>query len=349
MYRLKKLPFNINLETKAINMKLTSAMFALGELNGVLSSIKDIDIILKYIYIIEAVESHAIDDYHISKEEVFSRISLLNHNNEIASFTTNYIRAMNISYKNLLRNGCFDLNLITSIQNFIEPEYSNFRKIPGLKVFNKLTNEVIYIPPQKEYIIKNYIENLIAYINLEDDDIHPLIKAALIHFQYEAIHPFLKGNGRTGRILNVLYLRKKDLLKYPVFNISKYLNNTKSDYFNLLKRCHDDHKKIEQFVFYYLQAVEISATNTIDEILSIQSKIDIVKSKVKENIKKLDYVEVVNHIFKYPYTKNEIFRSSLNISRNTASKYLKELVLLNVLQEEKIGKEMIYINKYLTT
>ncbi|PAT01375.1 hypothetical protein CI105_07290 [Candidatus Izimaplasma bacterium ZiA1] len=349
MYRLKKLPFSINLSTKAINMKLTSAMFALGELNGVLSSIKDLDIILKYIYVLEAIESNAIDDYHITKQEVFLRISAVNHNNEMARLTTNYIRAMNISYKDLLNNGVFDVKLIKSVQHFVEPDNSDFRKIPGLKVFNKLTDEVIYVPPQKEQSIKNYIDNLLTYTNDIEDDYHPLIKAALIHFQYEAIHPFEKGNGRSGRILNVLFLRKKELLKYPVFNISKYFNKTKKDYLDLLKDCHNDHKKIEQFVFYYLNAVEVSANNTIIEIQNLQKKIDDAKVEIKGKITKLDYQDFVNHIFKYPYTKNEIFRSQLNISRNTASKYLKELVSINILKQIKVGKEVIYVNKYLST
>jgi len=229
------------------------------------------------------------------------------------------------------------------LHHIIEPEKGDIRKLPGTVIKNAKTGEIIHTPPQNETDIRMYLQNLEEYINT-NNEYDPLINMAVIHYQFEAIHPFYDGNGRTGRILNVLFLLLKDKLKIPVIYLSKYINDNKHEYYQLLKDIQNDEDEIEKFVIYMLKAVEEMSIFTIKYIKSLNETIEITRKIIKKELPKIYSAEVVDAIFYEFYTKNEYFRKTLGISRNTASSYLNQLVNIGVLSKEKVGKEMIYKN-----
>lgn len=210
-------------------------------------------------------------------------------------------------------------------------------------ILNERTNEIIHTPPQKESDITDLLYNLEVFIN-ENSQYDPLINMPLIHFQFESIHPFYDGNGRTGRILNILYLVLKDKIQEPVLYLSNYIFDTKDQYYQLLKKCNDNVIYIEEFVKYILQGISVTSKYTINLILKINQTIETTKKEMKKRLPNINNYEIVLHLFSHMYTKNEFFREDLNIARATATKYLKLLEKEEFIVSEQIGKEVIYKN-----
>ena len=183
--------------------------------------------------------------------------------------------------------------------------------------------------------------NLELFIN-QNDDYDPLIQMALIHFQFESIHPFYDGNGRTGRILNILYLVLKNKLSEPILYLSKYIMENKTEYYALLKKCNENIDHIKDFVVYILKGISETSQNTVDLILNINKSIELTKEMMKKRLPDIYRYEIVEHLFSYLYTKNEFFRENLGISRATATKYLKLLEKEGFVVSEHLGKEVIY-------
>jgi Fic family protein len=205
------------------------------------------------------------------------------------------------------------------------------------------TNEIVHTPPQLESDIRDLLKNLEEYINSETE-YDPLIQLALLHFQFESIHPFYDGNGRTGRILNILYLVLKQKINQPILYLSKYIIENKSQYYDLLKLCNQDISHIGDFVSYILNGIYETSKYTISMILRINELIILTKEAMKERLADIYSDEIISHLFSYLYTKNEFFRDSLGISRPTATKYLKELEKEGFLVSERVGKEVVYKN-----
>jgi Fic family protein len=191
------------------------------------------------------------------------------------------------------------------------------------------------------------MNNLEVFIN--DDkimDVDPLIKMAIVHHQFESIHPFYDGNGRTGRILNILYLVQKKLLHLPILYLSKYIIKNKSDYYRLLQEVRVNNSW-EDWIIYMLDGIEKTAIETIILINSIKQLMQEYKTLIRSQYPKMYSQDLLNNLFKYPYTKIEYIQSDLEISRNTAIRYLEELVKSNILVKHKIGRENFYENREL--
>jgi Fic family protein len=229
----------------------------------------------------------------------------------------------------------------------LEPNKGGIRKLPGTVILNDTTKEVVHTPPQSEQEIRDLLQNLEYYINENPDNFDPLIKMALIHFQFESIHPFYDGNGRTGRILNVLYLVLRGKINTPVLYLSKYIIDHKSEYYQHLKQCNENIENIPLFVLFILNAVIETSKATIDLIMRIDSLINITKEEMKIRLPEIYASEIVEHLFMHMVTKNSYFRESLSISRNTATRYLKALVEKGFLIEEPLGNEVLYKNAQL--
>jgi len=255
----------------------------------------------------------------------------------------NYKLAMEVGFSELKEKGFISTNTLIKVQKIIEPNKGGIRRLPGTVIKNMDSNAIVHTPPQSEKDIRDMLKNLEEYLNTETE-YDPLIQLALIHFQFESIHPFYDGNGRIGRILNILYLVLKEKINQPKLYLSKYIIENKSKYYDLLKSCNQDITNIEKFVLYILKGVYETSNYTVSMILRINKLINLTKEAMKERLSDIYSDEIVTHIFSYLYTKNEFFRESLSISRPTATKYLKELEREGFLVSERVGKEVVYKN-----
>ena len=218
------------------------------------------------------------------------------------------------------------------------------RNEPGTKVQSRKTGEVVYTPPEGEKIIREKLKNLELFLNDETFcDFDPLVKMAVAHYQFEAIHPFFDGNGRTGRIINVLYLANRGLLDLPVLYLSSYIIRKKAAYYLLLRNV-TEKNDWESWVLYLLQGVEETALQTIERILEIKNLMDVTMDKVKQELPVIYSKELVETLFEKPYTKIESLVAKDIAVRQTASKYLKDLEEIGVLKSQKCGKETVYLN-----
>jgi len=206
----------------------------------------------------------------------------------------------------------------------------------------KNTGEIIYTPPQDFEIIESLFKNLESYIN-EKNEIDGLINMAIIHHQFESIHPFYDGNGRTGRIINVLYLILQDLLDLPILYLSSYIISNKDDYYRLLQEVRTE-DKWEERILYILDAVEQTSKNTIKMIEEIQSLMETTQNEIKKELPKIPRKDLIEILFTYPYTKIDFLVDRLNITRQTASKYLNELEKIGILEAVKIRNSKFFIN-----
>jgi Fic family protein len=241
------------------------------------------------------------------------------------------------------------LNQIIDIQSVLEETRAGFRKLPGTELKNERTGETVYTPPQSHDEIVQFMQNLEQFINDETlSDLDPLVKLAIIHHQFESIHPFYDGNGRTGRIINILYLVKENLLDIPVLYLSRFINQNKGEYYSLLQKVRAENAW-EAWILFMLDGIEQTSRQTITIIQGIKTLMQTQKYKIREELPKIYSQDLLNSLFKYPYTKIDFVMVDLNVSKPTAIKYLNELVPLNVLRKEKLGKDMYYINTELFT
>ena len=230
------------------------------------------------------------------------------------------------------------------IQSSIEENSAGFRKLPGTELRNDSTGEIIYTPPQHPDEIIALMSNLELFIN--DDDLcdwDPLVKMAIIHHQFESIHPFYDGNGRTGRIINILYLVKQGLLDAPVLYLSRYINQNKSEYYRLLQEVRSNNSW-QDWLSFMLDGVEQTSKQTTILIYAIKKLMQEYKHQIREKLPGIYSQDLINNLFRHPYTKIEFVTDELQIHRNTAAKYLNELVGIGLLSKLKLGKDNFYLN-----
>ncbi len=344
---MHKLPIQYNYDDIDILKALSKANNKLGELNGLIRLLPNPHIILNAVTLGEAKESSEIENIVTTFDEIFKEITLKT-NNANSKEVVGYRQAILTGYSNLLDKGYISTNMIVDIHSIIEPNVGDIRKIPGTVILNTKTKEVLHTPPQSESEIIDYMSNLERYINYPElEDVDSIIKMAMIHYQFESIHPFHDGNGRTGRILNVLYLVLEKKLNLPILYLSKYINQTKSTYYECLYNMRLDNKYIKDYLLYMIKGVEEMSQFTIEFIESFKNSMEKASILIRDKCPKLYSLELINYLFYDFYTKNEYLRVNLKISRNTASKYLHELVKAGFLIEEKVGNEKIYKNAFL--
>lgn len=345
--RLKKLPLKQDIETKKVLKKLASAHRALAELKGIVSSIPNENILINTLGLQEAKDSSAVENIITTHDDIFkAELNLDGFKSLNAKEVQNYISALKKGFGLIKKNKILTNNDIIEIQSELEKNNAGFRKVPGTALKNATTGEVIYTPPQEYDTILDLMKNLEKYINDESlSDFDTLVKMAIIHFQFESIHPFYDGNGRTGRIINVLYLVMNDLLNLPVLYLSRYIIEHKADYYKLLQevRVTDNW---ENWILYMLDGVEKISKETIVLIGKIRDLIFEYKNLLRNNYKFYSQ-DLLNNLFKHPYTKIEFIENDLGVSRITASKYLNQLAKDKVLKKEKLGTGNYYINEKL--
>ena len=342
------LPLQIEVETKAVLRKLAAAHQRLAEFKGVITSIPNQNILLETLTLREAKESSAIENIISTFAEVYQSSI---YSNLFASPEAKevhlYAEALKQGFNLIQSSGLLTNNHILKIQSVIEQNDAGFRKVPGTKLLNEKTGEVVYMPPQDALEIESLMQNLEEFINNDElSDLDPLVKMAIIHHQFETIHPFYDGNGRTGRIINILYLVNKKLLDIPVLYLSRYIINNKSDYYEHLQKVRET-GNWEPWILFILDGVENTAKEGVLLINAIRKVMQEYKHEIKAKLPKLYSQDLLNNLFKYPYTKIEFIERDLSVSRSTAIRYLEELVKNDFLEKQKFGRESYYLNKSL--
>ncbi len=330
-------------ETPAILKALALASRKLAELKGVAASIANQAILINAMGLQEAKDSSAIENIVTTYDELFKGDALPeDFSNPAAKEVLRYRQALGTGFDLVRGSGLLTMNHVLQIQAELERNTAGLRKLPGTSLKDgRGVSE--YTPPQEPDVIIALMRDLERFIN--DDgafDADPLIKMALIHGQFESIHPFYDGNGRTGRIINVLYLVKQGLLDIPVLHLSRHIVRTKTDYYRLLQQVREC-DAWEDWVLYMLTAVERTAGDTVTTIAAIRSALMAYKHLIRSQYKFYSQ-DLINNLFTHPYTKIAFIERDLGVSRLTASKYLDALAEQGFLQKQKFGRSNCYIN-----
>jgi len=341
---MKLLPFNdYDLKTSRIFESLNEASRALAELKGFASSIPNQHILINAITINEAKDSSAIENIVTTHDSIYKVLTQSGFKEAAAKEVVDYRSAIWHGYEIINEKGFISTNILVEIQAIIEPNKTGIRKTPGTNLVNSITDKVIYTPPQQESEIRDLLKNLEDYINNFDDGIDPLIKMALIHYQFESIHPFYDGNGRTGRILNVLYLVLNKLIDSPILYLSNYINKNKSDYYKLFNEFRENNN-YEDWIIYILKGIEETSKNTIELIKQIQSEMESYKEEFMVKLPKIYSDELLYSLFFEVYTRINYIEDRCGVTRQTATNYLNQLTDAGLLEYEKVGRESIYKN-----
>ncbi len=344
-WKLTELPLKIDIESKKVLKSLPSAHSSLAELKGIASTIPNQTILLNTLGLQEAKDSSAIENIITTHDDLYkSELNLEGFNSLNAKEVQNYISALKKGFELVKTNRLLTNRVILEIQEELEKNKAGFRKLPGTALKNSSTGETIYTPPQDFEEIKKLMANLERFIN-EDEmcDYDPLVKMAIIHFQFESIHPFYDGNGRTGRIINILYLIIQGLQNLPILYLSNYIIRNKSDYYRLLQEVREKNNW-EEWLLFMINGVDITSKETITLIIQIRDLMMQFKHTLRNNYKFYSQ-DLLNNLFKHPYTKIDFIVRDLNVSRITAANYLNKLSEDGLLRKEKLGTGNYYINQ----
>lgn len=341
------LPLDIDIETKAILKKSILANKALAKLNGVAKIIPNQAILINSLILQEAKDSSEIENIITTHDELYQSSLDISNISHATKEVQNYSRALLKGFDLVKDNSLLLTRHIVDIQQELEGNVAGIRKQSGTVLKNQATGEVIHTPPQEESTIRKLLDNLEQYINT-NDGIDPLIKMAIIHYQFETIHPFYDGNGRTGRIINILYLVLNELLDLPILYLSSYIIKHKADYYRLLQEVRTK-GSWEEWIIYMLEGIEQTATKQVQLINDIKELMDKTKEKLKSELSKIYSKDLLEVLFIHPYTKIDMLVDNLGMTRQTASKHLKELETIGLLEEKKIKNSKFYINKELFT
>jgi Fic family protein len=345
MYKIPQLPLDLDVETKAILKKTAAARSALAEMKGAALSIPNESILISTLSLQEAKDSSAIENIITTHDELYQGDYLKKEFKSIASKEVhNYAEALRWGFETVRQKGFLSNNHIIQMQATLEENDAGFRKVPGTELKNEQTGQIVYTPPQTHDEVVALMNNLEQFIN--DNELcnwDPLVKMAIVHHQFESIHPFYDGNGRTGRIINILYLVKEGLLNLPILYLSRYINQNKGDYYRLLQKVRTENAW-EEWVLYILEAVEQTSLQTIKIIEGIKGLMKKNKETIRTELPKIYSQDLLNNLFRHPYTKIDFVMEETGVSRKTAAKYLDELEKLGIVSKQRIWKDNYYIN-----
>lgn len=349
MYKIPTLPLQIDIETRTILKQLNKANKKLAELKGVALTIPNESILINTLILQEAKESSAVENIITTHDEMYKADAELKSFAMSASTkeVVQYAGALKRGFDLIRRNKVLTLSIIKEVQEVLESNKAGFRRLPGTSLQNQ-RKEIVYTPPQSYDEIIRHMDNLELYINDDSiQDVDALIKMAIIHHQFESIHPFYDGNGRTGRIVNSLYLVTKELLDLPILYLSRYIIKYKSEYYRLIQSVRDNNNW-EDWILFILKGVEETAEETIVLVKQIKLLMQEYKEKMRLVLGKQYSHELLNNLFNHPYTKIEFVIKDLNVSRITATSYLNKLVDSGLLEKLKLGNSNFYLNTQLT-
>lgn len=340
---LPLLPPNFNFDEIEILKKVNNANIALSRLSGEAKSIPNREVLIEPLTFREAVASSEIENIHTTVEEAFQTTYFIEAELKKEQKETKYYReALLTGYNRIKQQGFLNTNSFIEIQSHIVPEKPGIRKISGVKIQNHTTKEILFTPPESETLIRQLLANFEKYFNDFTDDVDPLFKMAVLHYQFKSIHPFLDGNGRTGRILMVLYLCLAKRLELPILFISGYINQHRSDYYKFLRNV-TSNKSWKEWVLFILDAVEEQSIKTTQSVTGIRELMRKYRELIQQKLPKIYTAELVEYLFSYPFYSQSSMQKKLSIaSRNTASKYFSALIDIGIIKAQKYKNDKIY-------
>ena len=320
---------------------------ALAELKGIGATIPNQSILIDSLILQEARASSEIENIITTNDALFRAFSSETSAADPATKEVlRYRHALWHGFNELTQHGLLTTNLFVSVCQVLRDTTDGIRRTPGTKLRNPATGQTVYTPPAGEEVIRDKLKNLEDFIH-EDGDLDPLVKLPLIHYQFEAIHPFSDGNGRTGRIINILYLVQQNLLDLPVLYLSKAIIEQKSNYYRLL-RAVTERNEWEAWILFILTAIERTAHYSRDRTIAIRDllkdTIAIAQEKLPSHVYSRELIEL---LFRQPYVKSQFVVDAGIAKRQTAAEYLKELENIGILVRQKVGRESLYLNKSL--
>ncbi len=337
-----KLPIGIDVESKAVLKKVALAHKALAKLDGVVSTIPNRNILINSLVLQEAKGSSEIENIITTHDELYKADINMESASREAKEVQHYRTALLHGFDKVKESGLLLKRDIVAMQKILEQNDAGIRKQSGTELKNAQTGETVFVPPQDFETIDTLMNNLEQYIN-EPSELDPLVDMAIIHYQFETIHPFYDGNGRTGRIINILYLVFKELLEIPVLYLSRYIIQNKADYYRLLQKVRTD-AAWEEWILYMLEGVIQTSKETVLLIDAINTLMYNSKVKLKTEAPKIYSKDLLEILFQHPYTKIEFVTEGLGVTRQTASTYLKQIEALGIVKEFKLGRSKYFIN-----
>ncbi|MBP5672446.1 MAG: Fic family protein [Victivallales bacterium] len=352
MYRIPNLPLSFELETKDILKQLNASHRQLAELKGIVQTIPNENILINTLSIQEAKDSSEVENIVTTHDDIFkTELSTKDYIvSAAAKEVLNYRQAIKRGFELVRTDKLLTNNIIKEIQRTLVESDAGFRKIPGTELKNS-AGKIVYTPPQSGEEVERYMAALERFINMPElCDWDPLVKLAVIHHQFESIHPFYDGNGRTGRIIAILFLVTNDLLNLPVLYLSRYITHNKGEYYRLIqaiRETEDNAVHWQNWVMFILKGIEETAKDTIRLVIAIRELMQKFKLKIRPIFGKQYRHELLNHLFFHPYTKIEHMEKAMMVQRKTAAKYLRMLVGAGFLTITKVKRVNYYINQQL--
>lgn len=348
-YNIPNLPLDLDLETKEILRQLNTSNKYLAELKGIAQTIPNEGLLINSLTLQEAKDSSEVENIVTTHDELYK--AELESQEYITSAAAKevlkYREALQAGFSLVRTNLLLTNNVIKDIQSTLEGNKGGFRSVPGTTLKNNL-GEIIYTPPQDNQDIVAHMQNLEQFINDHElSDLDPLIKLAIIHHQFESIHPFYDGNGRTGRIISVLYLVTNELLDLPILYLSRYITHHKGEYYELLQAIRDNQDNEadwQKWILFILKGIEYTAKEAIQLIKGISKLMAEYKSILRPVFGKTYKHELLNNLFFHPYTKIEFMGRDMGVKRKSATKYLDQIVDTGLLTKIKVGRTNYYVN-----
>lgn len=341
---LPSLPPKVDVESKAVLRRAIAANRALAELKGQGGIIPNQAMLVNSLVLQEAKASSEIENIVTTNDALFR--AMAGGSGTVDPETKEVLRyreALWQGYNRVSKRARLNADLFVHLGQMIREDKNGIRNRPGTVIANPRTREIIYTPPEGESLIRRKLEELERFIHA-DNGMDPLVKLALAHYQFEAIHPFFDGNGRTGRLINILFLIAHKLLDVPVLYISRHIIDGKPEYYRRLRNV-TENGEWEAWVLYMLAAVDVTARLTRQRILDIRAllneALDLAKRKLPARVYSKELIEL---LFRQPYTKGQFVVDAGLAERQTAAEYLKELERIGLLKSRKVGKENLYLN-----
>lgn len=339
------------IETMRVLKALAPAHRYLAELKGAAQSIPNQGILLDTLALQEAKASSEIENIVTTQDELFrARLFPDGPASAEAKEVARYNEALKAGFAFMRETGGLLTNrALIDMFRSLEQRDDGFRRTAGTALKNDRTGEIVYVPPQEPGQVDQHMKELEAFINDDSlSDLDPLLKMAIIHHQFESIHPFPDGNGRIGRILNVLYLTRCGLLSIPILYLSRHITRNKADYYGLLQAVRDSGgagEDWEAWVLYMLTAITETAQLSLSIVTSLKELMQTTKERMRQELPKVYTQDLINNLFRHPYTRIEYVMDDLSVSRPTATKYLEQLVENGFLHKFVDGRNNYYINR----
>jgi len=339
-YSPAEFPPKVRLETDAVLRALVPSHRYLAELKGLARSIPNEGLLISTLSLQEAQSSSEIENIITTQDALYKYQLQPESADPVSKEVAHYAAGLDTGFRAVRDSGLLTLNTILAVQEVLEGNAAGFRRTPGTVLKNQQSGEVVYTPPSPERVAA-LMSELERFIH-EPSPLDPLVKMALIHHQFETIHPFYDGNGRTGRIINILYLVKEQLLDTPILYLSRYISQTKPEYYHGLQQVRDN-DEWETWLVYMLRGVAATARHTTRLVEGIGRLLQKHKQEIRGRYRFYSQ-DLINNIFRHPYTKVAFVERDLKVSRATATRYLDTLARDGILTKHRLGRENYYIN-----